>query len=214
MRTPRRGATTFALAFAFAAAPLLQTCGTARAAGEEEALAAVLDIEAGDVVADVGAGDGRWTVDLAKLVGPAGHVYATEVDDEVLEELRERIAGAGLQNVSVLLGNQTSTGLPDRCCDAILLRMVYHHFTEPAAMRSDLLRALRPGALVAVVDIMPQRRWSDLPGVPDRGGHGIGRPQLLAEMTAAGFEVISSHPSWNGDEDRYCVVFRSPRSDF
>jgi predicted methyltransferase len=187
---------------------LTGACDSARAAEERLALARVLELEPGAVVADVGAGDGTWAIGFAEAVGPHGRVYATEVDEEALEEIRERVADSGLSNVSVVAGSQSSTGLPDRCCDAILLRMVYHHFTDPAAMRRDLLRALRPWALLAVVDIVPQRHWSELDGVPDRGGHGIGRPTLLEEMTAAGFEVVSTHVEWNDDPDRYCIVFR------
>ena len=187
---------------------LTGACHSARAAEERQALARVLELKPGTVVADVGAGDGTWAIGFAETVGPGGRVYATEVDEEALEEIRERVADSGLANVTVVAGSQSSTGLPDRCCDAILLRMVYHHFTDPVAMRRDLLRALRPGALLAVVDIVPQRHWSELDGVADRGGHGIGRPTLVAEMTADGFEVVGTHASWNDDPDRYCVVFR------
>jgi hypothetical protein len=86
--------------------------------------------------------------------------------------------------------------------------MVYHHFVDPAAMRASLWRALRPGGLIAVIDISPQRSWRDLPDVPDRGGHGIQPGDLVREMTSQGFEVVLREDDWNGDSDRYCVVFR------
>lgn len=185
----------------------------ARAAGERERLVRILRIEPGDVVADVGAGEGEWAVGLAAAVGSAGRVWATEVDEEALAAMRRRVADAGLSNVAVVAGTQSATGLPERCCDAILLRMVYHHFTEPEAMRRDLLRALRPGGLLLVVDIVPQEHWSALPGTPERGGHGIVRSDLLAEMTAAGFEVVSVHDAWNDDPERYGVLLRRPLSE-
>jgi hypothetical protein len=87
--------------------------------------------------------------------------------------------------------------------------MVYQHFTRPADMRASLRRALRPGARLAVVDTEPQAGRPKLSGVPDRGGHGISEKDLTREMTTDGFEVVARYPSWNGNEDRYCVVFRA-----
>jgi ubiquinone/menaquinone biosynthesis C-methylase UbiE len=149
-------------------------------------------------------------VELARKVGDAGHVWATEVADDELAEIRRRAEGAGLANVTTVRGDQEHTGLPAGCCDAILLRMVYHHFEDPAAMRADLLRALRPGGRLVVVDIEPQSGWRKLPGVPERGGHGIPAEELVRELTAAGFEKVEVHERWNDDPDRYCAVFRAP----
>jgi hypothetical protein len=59
-----------------------------------------------------------------------------------------------------------------------------------------------------VIDIDPQRGWRQLPGVPDRGGHGIHEEELVREMTADGFEVVARYDDWTGDGERYCVVFR------
>jgi len=63
--------------------------------------------------------------------GETGHVYATEVDHEKLQQVEARVKEDGLKNVTTVLGTQTDTGLLPSCCDAILLRMVYHHFTDP-----------------------------------------------------------------------------------
>jgi len=187
---------------------LLASCGSRLHADEAERIAETLDLEAGARVADVGAGDGEWAERLARRVGETGHVYATEVKEDLVEEIRERMKTEGLDNVTVVLGDQESTGLPDACCDAVLLRMVYHHFANPETMRADLRRALKPGGLIAVIDIVPQETWPRLADVPDRGGHGVPADDLVAEMTADGFTVVSRHPDWNGEEDRFCVVFR------
>jgi SAM-dependent methyltransferase len=178
---------------------------------ESERLFAALGLKPGLRVADVGAGDGEWAERLAREVGEAGHVFATEVDASDLEKVRKRVRDAGLGNVTTILGTQQDTGLPASCCDAVLLRMVYHHFVEPARMRASLRAALRPEGPLVVVDTEPQGNWRRLEGVPDRGGHGIREDELVAEMTADGFEVVARHPDWNGDDDRYCVVFRRTR---
>lgn len=183
-------------------------CATGAADPEEaDRIAEMMALRPGMRVADVGAGDGEWAVELARRVGETGQVWATEVDEEHVQEIRERVADEGLDRVHVVRGDQTTNGLPDACCDAILLRLVYHHFTDPPRMRRDLLRALRPGGTVTVVDIEPQQHWRHLEGVPERGGHGIPAEDLVAEMAEEGFRVLRRRGDWNGEEDRYCIVF-------
>ncbi len=205
--TLRRSAGSLAAALAL----LLAACTGHVSAAEIDRLAEALELEAGMRVADVGAGDGEWSEELARRVGEAGRVYATEVEQDKVEELRQRAGEAGLGNVTSILGGERDTGLPEDCCDAILLRLVYHHFTEPAEMRASLKRALATGGVLAVVEISPQRLWAELTGVPDRGGHGIPLEDLVEEMTADGFEVVERYEEWPGDDDHYCVVFRPVR---
>jgi tRNA A58 N-methylase Trm61 len=185
--------------------------GARALASEEQRLFAALRLKPGMRVADVGAGDGEWSEKLSREVGEAGHVFATEVDPSEIEKIEKRIRDTGLANVTTVLGTQQDTGLAAACCDAILVRMVYHHFVEPEKMRAGLREALRPDALLAVVDTTPQKSWRKLEGVPERGGHGIREEDLVREMTGDGFEVVARHPDWNGDGDRYCVVFRRVR---
>lgn len=187
----------------------IAACGRA-AADEAERIAAMLQIEAGLQVADVGAGEGRWAFDLARRVGPEGQVFATEVDADDVEELRRKAQRRSIDNLTVVVGDQQRSGLPALCCDALLLRMVYHHFVDPAAMRRELWRALRPGALMLVIDIEPQTGWRSLPGVPDRGGHGIPSGELAEELAGAGFELVAHRSRWNGEADRYATLFRRP----
>ncbi len=196
------------LTLACAALLVTTACARSVSAAEAERIAEVLRLAPGSRVADVGAGDGEWSRELARRVGETGHVFATEVDEEEIAKIQERIADEKLDNVTVVVGDQEGTGLPENCCDALLLRMVYHHFTDPAKMRASLKSALRPGGLVAVIDIVPQTSWRDLPDVPERGGHGIPPEDLVKEMTGDGFEVVARYDAWNDDEERFCVVFR------
>jgi hypothetical protein len=59
-----------------------------------------------------------------------------------------------------------------------------------------------------IIDTRPHGLWPELPGVPDRGGHGISLEDLLEEMTSDGFEVVEKVDVWDGDGDEFCVVFR------
>ena len=151
--------------------------------------------------------------------GPYAHAFHSKGRDaespavvSELEKIRKRVSDAGLANVTAVRGTQDDTGLEAGCCDGILVRMVYHHFADPARMRASLRAALRPSAVLVVIDTEPQARWRKLEGVPERGGHGIRQEDLVREMTGDGFEVVAAHADWGGEGDRYCVVFRRART--
>ncbi|MDX1502295.1 MAG: methyltransferase domain-containing protein [Thermoanaerobaculia bacterium] len=205
MRPHRRRAPVATLALLLTVA----SCSSA-AADEAERIVELLALAPGAEVADVGAGDGRWAVEIARRVGPEGRVFATEIEAEMLEKIEKRARNDMLANVTAVLGDQESTGLPDGCCDAALLRLVYHHFEDPEVMRASLWRALRPGGRLAIIDIVPQESWRELPGVPDRGGHGVTPDEVVADLESSGFELLSRRSEWNGDPDRYALLFVRP----
>lgn len=176
-------------------------------------LAQVMDWRAGQVIADVGAGEGEIGFAAAGTVGATGKVYVTELDEQKLAALNAETKQRKLTNVVVVAAAEKETKLPDSCCDSIILRHVYHHLTAPVEMDASLLRSLKPGGLLAVIDF-PPRKWlseSDpVKGVPaNRGGHGIPKKILVEELTAAGFVVEKSIDNW--PEDDYLVTFRKPR---
>ena len=180
------------------------TGGGIRAEGPEiprhkEALA----LEAGRVVADVGAGKGELTLALAREVGPTGRVYSTEIDAARLKALR----AAKLDNVVVVEAYSGETGLPPGCCDAIVLRRVYHHLTDPSSINADLLRALRPGGVLAVIDMPPPFFWT-------RGSLGVPSKAVVDEVTGSGFEQVRLIEDWpgRGPLASYCALFRKPRT--
>jgi ubiquinone/menaquinone biosynthesis C-methylase UbiE len=149
-----------------------------------------LSLKPGMSVADVGAGRGEVTVALAAQVGPSGQVFSTDIDTHALEQIRARVAA--LQNVTVVHAHARDTGLPTNCCNAVVLRRVYHHLSDPAATNLDLLRALRPGGVLAIIDFPPMFSWlwpwspKDTPG--NRTGHGVAAGLVREEVTAGGFE--------------------------
>lgn len=129
----------------------------ARADSAEQAseVAQALGLKPGMVVAGVGAGKGATTVEVAKIVGPSGRVYSTEVDPKLVNAIKRAVEKAGLDNVEVKDVSQTDTGLPENCCDVIFMRGVYHHFTNPDVMDAGFFRALRPGGKLFVFDFWP-----------------------------------------------------------
>jgi SAM-dependent methyltransferase len=189
-----------------------------RASGPEMArLRQVLELKPGVAVADVGAGRGEVTVALAAEVGPGGRVFSTEIDPQALEQIRAAAAAARIDTVTVVHAKAHDTGLPTGCCDAVVLRRVYHHLTDSASVNIDLLRALRPGGVLAIIDFPPMLSWLwpwAPTAVPDnRGGHGVAARLVVEEVTASGFELVQVIDDWpgRGPLASYCVVFRKPR---
>ena len=187
-----------ALATALLAA-LVSLASAARAEVEAARLAELLGLRPGSTVADVGAGDGAFALAFARRVGPDGRVYATELGADQLEAIRAAARDAGLANVEVVQAELAATGLPSACCDAILLRDVYHHLTQPREVARDLLRALAPGGVLVVVDFGPT--WYLRPFTPEgvdaeRGGHGIELEAALRELGEAGFAEVRRVEPW------------------
>jgi ubiquinone/menaquinone biosynthesis C-methylase UbiE len=158
------------------------------------------------IVADIGAGDGKYTFAAAKQIGPAGRVYATEIDEEKLKELRTEVTNGKLTNVIVVEGAAGDTKLPAECCDSIFLRHVYHHITQPQEFNRSLLQSLKPGGRLAIIDFPPWKDSAVPDGVPaNRGGHGIPQKLAVEELTSAGMQVEKQIAHWSGDD--YCVLF-------
>jgi len=173
---------------------------------EIKRLAAIMEWKPGTIVADIGAGDGKYAFAAAQIVGPAGKVFATEIDPDKLAKLRSEVSKRHLINVTILESKDADTNLPAECCDAIFLRRVYHHLTKPAEFDVALIRSLKPGGRLAIIDFPPRSGLDPVDGVPaNRGGHGIPKDVAIEELTAAGFRIKSTVNSWpQGD---YLLLF-------
>jgi predicted methyltransferase len=146
-------------------------------------------------------------------VGETGRVYTTELDSKKLAQLEDLAAKE--KNITALPAAATETNLPPECCDSIFMRLVYHHLTKPVEVDASLFRTLKPGGLLAVVDEEPSPGSSIPEGVPkNRVGHGVPQKILIEELTAAGFQVVTTRDDWpnhDANHQTYCVVFRKPR---
>jgi len=173
---------------------------------EIQRLAELMGWKAGTVAADIGAGDGRFTFAAVERVGAAGKVYATEIDAKRLAELKDEVARRKLTNVVVVESKDADTNLPTACCDAIFLRHVYHHLTKPAEFDANLVRSLKPGGRLAIIDFPARAGLDPVEGVPsNRGGHGIPQKVVVKELTAAGLQVEKIVNDWPDND--YCVLF-------
>lgn len=194
-------------------AGLAAFAGTANAqnefASDAARLVTALKLHDGQTVADIGAGRGQLTVALARVVGPSGRVYATELDSDRLRDIRQATDSAGLGNVSVIEAHAARTNLPERCCDALVLRRVYHHFDNPQVMNASMRQSLKTGGLLAVIDFAPDSAESPDPGNRDSGDqHGVTSATVVRELRQAGFEVVAVEKGTR--PGRYMVVVRRP----
>jgi SAM-dependent methyltransferase len=163
---------------------------------EVRRLVPLLRLEPGMTAADVGAGLGAWSLRLSQRTGPSGRVYATDIDQGALAALRALVAREQLSNVTVLVGATASTNLPAGCCDAILLRNVFHYVTEPAAMIRSLAASLTPGGRLAIVDFPPRPNTTVPAGVPaNRGGVGV-PPAVVEREVGALLRHVTTVPNW------------------
>lgn len=201
----RRRTPLLVIALAATFAVSLFARASATAADEISRLAAMMEWKPGFVVADIGAGDGRYAFAAAEYV-PSGKVFATEIDAQKLDALRGEVKRKNLLNVQIVESKEADTNLPPECCDAIFLRRVYHHLTKPGEFDAALARSLKPHGLLAIIDFPPRRGLEPVQGVPaNRGGHGIPEHVVVEELTAAGLAVLNTADDW--PENSYCVVF-------
>jgi ubiquinone/menaquinone biosynthesis C-methylase UbiE len=202
------GTNWFLLALGGVAAASLALALHARASAAEEIpkLAALMEWKQGTAVADIGAGDGSYAFAAADIVGTPGRVFATEIDKEKLAKLRDEITKRNLRNVDAVESGDAETNLPASCCDAIFLRRVYHHLTKPLEFDASILRSLKPGGKLAIIDFPPHPEYGRVKGVPkDREDHGIQQKILIDELGRAGFQLDKIVDDWPTRD--YCVLF-------
>ena len=127
-----------------------------------ETIVEALGIKPGSRVADIGAGTGKLTIHLAKAVAPSGHLVATDVDSQVLDQfLRPRMQQAGLSDVvETRVVEADKPGLEDGQYDAILLSEVDHYFEDPVAWLKMATRALKPTGRLVISNRIHHRAHS------------------------------------------------------
>jgi ubiquinone/menaquinone biosynthesis C-methylase UbiE len=146
--------------------------------GEAETVMKLADIRAGMFVADIGAGEGYYTVRLSPLVGKKGRVLAQDIVRATRDDLVQRVQRENLDNVAVKLGEPNNPHLPDGSFDRVMMIHMYHEIERPSEFLWHVRADLRPGGRVVVVD-------ADRP--TDR--HGTPPKLLICEFSAIGYEL-------------------------
>jgi len=138
----------------------------------------------GSTVADIGAGSGAITWRLAERVGPAGKVYANDIQPRMLELLRQNMAQRRIANVETVLGAADDPKLPPSSVDLELMIDVYHEFSHPQEMLRHLRDALKPGGRMVLLEY----RGED-PAIPILPAHKMTVAMVKAEVEPEGFHL-------------------------
>jgi SAM-dependent methyltransferase len=166
-----------------------------------------LGIADGSVVADLGAGGGWFTVELARRVGPNGLVYAQDIQPQMIEAINRRVQLEALTNVRTVLGTPTDPRLP-RGLDAVLIVDAYHEMDEPSrpqviqALMRSIDAALKPQGRIGIVDFLPGG------GGPGPAAEDRVKPEtIITSLEAAGLKLQAREtiPPF-----QYLLVFGKP----
>jgi SAM-dependent methyltransferase len=161
----------------------------------------MIGLRPGDVVADIGAGTGIFSVPMARDVGPGGMVLSVEVDPGFLPIILTKARENGVSNISTVLGEFGDPKLPRRDVDVAFLHDVLHHVEQRQAYLEALAQYMGPGSSIVVVDYD-----RNVPGVPhsDQPEMLISPDQVAGWMSAAGFGVAREFDLF---EDKFFVVY-------
>jgi ubiquinone/menaquinone biosynthesis C-methylase UbiE len=152
------------------------------------------------VVADVGAGTGYMTLRLARLVGPRGKVFASDIQPAMLRIIQDKAQTEHLANVKVVQGSEIDAHLPEDSIDLVLLVDVYHELWHPQEMLRSLRRSLKPDGELVLVEY----RKED-PTIPIAPTHRMSVEDVRREIEAGGFRfdrLVQGLPR------QHIVVFR------
>ena len=143
-----------------------------------------MGIRPGMTIGEVGAGQGRFTVALSRRVGPAGKVFANDIDAKALAALTARCTRLGLGNVETVPGKVDDALLPKQAVDVVVMVSVFHHLEQPVVLLRNLATALKPGGTVVILD----------PAFDRTGESDSNRPSTVEsvrkEASEAGFDLV------------------------
>ena len=161
-----------------------------------------LPLEAGEVAADLGAGTGYFSLPMARRVGPTGRVLAVDIQPEMLQIINERLERDGINNVDTILATETDPRLPAESVDLLLMVDAYHEFAYPREVMQGVVRGLRPGGRVVLVEY----RGED-PLVPIKPLHKMTQAQAKREMAAVGLDWVETLDLL---PQQHLMIFRKP----
>ncbi len=172
---------------------------------------ASLKVKTGMTICDMGCGNGFYSLQLAKMVGPAGEILAVDVQPQMLYLLRTRMEAEAIENVTPILGSFHNPHLPKNRVDYILMVDVYHELSHPEVMLKYMRDSLKEDGQIVLLEY----REED-PKVPIKPLHKMSKKQILKEYAANGFKLTSEFdklpwqhmmffgkdPEWNEKENQ------------
>jgi predicted methyltransferase len=169
-----------------------------------------LGLHAGSAVADVGCGEGYFTFKFAARVGPTGKVYAGDIREDRLDDVRRQAEKQGLKQIETVHGTDDDPGLPPGALDVVFTMDSYHEWVNYDAMLDRLYAALKPGGLFGLID------GNTAPGKSRDDYHSMHRmPEQMErdDLTRHGFRFLRSEPGFtrpNDGKTYYFLIFQKP----
>lgn len=157
-----------------------------------------MDLQPDDVIADIGAGSGYHAFKMVEQL-ENGKVYTVDIQPEMLSAIQSKKVGLEIENIELILGEETTTNLPKNSVDKILMVDVYHEFNEPVAMIQSMSQALKKDGAIYLIEY----RLEDI-NIPIKTIHKMSEAQAVKEFEANSFKLkenIDNLP-W-----QHCMVF-------
>jgi arsenite methyltransferase len=143
-----------------------------------------LGLKEGDRVADIGSGTGYFSLRFAQHVGATGRVYAVDISPDMVVYLNQKVRDAGLDNVRTILARPEDPLLQDRSVDRVFVCDTWHHIENRGQYAERLLKLLRPGGQLVIVDFKKDDPFAGPP--PEMR---LARDQVVAELQQHGFRL-------------------------
>jgi len=142
-----------------------------------------IGIKPGMTIGEVGAGRGRYTVQIASRIGPSGMIYANDVVERYLQAIEQRCKDHSLENVKTVLGDVKDPKLPLEALDVVIMVNVVHCLAEPVELLHNIKKSLKPDGFIAIVE-------GSLEKVPSAEGEWWPRTKLLMIFKDAGYDLF------------------------
>ncbi len=142
-----------------------------------------IGVKPGMVIAEIGAGRGRYVVHMARRIGATGKIYANDIDKKALDYLEFRCQRDSIPNVIAVLGKVTDPQLPKETMDLVYMINTYHHLDKPVELMKSIIPCLKPNGKLAIIEHDPVK-------VPDFGSEATAKDVLIEQAKQAGFELV------------------------
>lgn len=145
-----------------------------------------LDIQKGDVIADIGSGGGFYTGKFATETGLKGLVYAVDKNDKFLSYIDQKASEKGLEHIKTVHVDQDKINIPEKSCDLIFLRNVFHHLEDPEKYFCEMKRYLKPGGRIAIIDYKKRMGFNFI----SLFGHYTAETIIMKALAKSGYQHL------------------------
>jgi len=172
------------------------------------------DVQEGDKVADIGCHEGFLSVRLSKRVGESGAVYAVDVREDRLEDLKENLEDRNIKNVEVVLGQYDNPKLPIETLDAVIVMDTYHEIDDNMKVLGHIYASLKPGGRILLLEKLKDHAKGKS-RVEQVDSHTLASKYVKKELQHAGFQItrlISDFGKWEREESKPMWILVAQKS--